>query len=86
LKRRNVFAKALMNAAPAAAMKQWPNSTYFKLIHDHGLQEKWLNGQISNFEYLMFLNTIAGRTYNDLCQVKERILCAQSIYLLYSGL
>jgi hypothetical protein len=69
LKRRNVFARALMNASPTSAMKQWPNSTYFKLIHDHGLQEKWLNGQISNFDYLMFLNTIAGRTYNDLCQV-----------------
>lgn len=25
-------------------------------------------GDISNFEYLMHLNTIAGRTYNDLMQ------------------
>lgn len=25
-------------------------------------------GEISNFEYLMHLNTIAGRTYNDLMQ------------------
>ena len=28
----------------------------------------WISGTISNFEYLMFLNTIAGRTYNDLNQ------------------
>lgn len=25
-------------------------------------------GEISNFEYLMYLNTLAGRTYNDLMQ------------------
>ncbi|XP_071336839.1 WD repeat- and FYVE domain-containing protein 4 isoform X2 [Trachinotus anak] len=29
---------------------------------------KWQKGEISNFEYLMRLNTIAGRTYNDLMQ------------------
>ncbi|XP_028324426.1 WD repeat- and FYVE domain-containing protein 4 isoform X3 [Gouania willdenowi] len=29
---------------------------------------KWQMGEISNFEYLMHLNTIAGRTYNDLMQ------------------
>ncbi|XP_038152382.1 WD repeat- and FYVE domain-containing protein 4 [Cyprinodon tularosa] len=29
---------------------------------------KWQKGEMSNFEYLMHLNTIAGRTYNDLMQ------------------
>ncbi|VDK87726.1 unnamed protein product [Dibothriocephalus latus] len=29
---------------------------------------RWANREISNFEYLMRLNTIAGRTYNDLNQ------------------
>ncbi len=28
----------------------------------------WQKGEISNFEYLMYLNTLAGRTYNDLTQ------------------
>jgi len=28
----------------------------------------WQNHQLSNFEYLMHLNTLAGRTYNDLSQ------------------
>jgi WD40 repeat protein len=32
------------------------------------LSEAWANREISNFEYLMRLNTIAGRTYNDLGQ------------------
>jgi len=29
---------------------------------------QWNKGQISNFEYLMYLNTAAGRTYCDLMQ------------------
>lgn len=33
-----------------------------------GLTARWQNRDISNFEYLMHLNTIAGRTYNDLTQ------------------
>jgi hypothetical protein len=29
---------------------------------------KWQKGEISNFHYLMLINTMAGRTYNDLTQ------------------
>ncbi|CAL8237069.1 unnamed protein product, partial [Arctogadus glacialis] len=29
---------------------------------------KWVNREISNFDYLIQLNTIAGRTYNNLAQ------------------
>ena len=29
---------------------------------------KWQRREISNFDYLMFLNTLAGRTFNDLGQ------------------
>ncbi|ETO23995.1 BEACH domain-containing protein, partial [Reticulomyxa filosa] len=29
---------------------------------------RWVNGQMSNFAYLMFLNTLAGRSYNDITQ------------------
>ena len=32
------------------------------------MTDKWAAGQISNFEYLMHLNTLAGRTFNDLTQ------------------
>ena len=32
------------------------------------ITQKWVNREISNFEYLMALNTISGRTYNDLNQ------------------
>lgn len=33
-----------------------------------GMMQKWQRREISNFDYLMYLNTIAGRTYNDLNQ------------------
>ena len=33
-----------------------------------GLTEAWVQREITNFEYLMALNTAAGRTYNDLAQ------------------
>uniref|UniRef100_A0A0D9W809 BEACH-type PH domain-containing protein n=1 Tax=Leersia perrieri TaxID=77586 RepID=A0A0D9W809_9ORYZ len=32
------------------------------------LTERWANWEISNFEYLMELNTLAGRSYNDITQ------------------
>ena len=32
------------------------------------LQEQWHNRELSNFEYLMRLNELAGRTHNDLNQ------------------
>ena len=33
-----------------------------------GATGKWMEGELSNFEYLMHLNTVAGRSYNDLTQ------------------
>lgn len=37
----------------------------FKLSN---MTQRWQQREISNFDYLMYLNTIAGRTYNDLNQ------------------
>ncbi|CAK84680.1 unnamed protein product (macronuclear) [Paramecium tetraurelia] len=31
-------------------------------------QQNWVGGQLSNFQYLMLVNTFSGRTYNDLSQ------------------
>jgi hypothetical protein len=39
-----------------------------KLLKHSKITEQWQNNEISNFEYLMALNTIANRTYNDLTQ------------------
>ena len=30
--------------------------------------QRWVRGEVSNFQYLMALNTLAGRSYNDLMQ------------------
>ena len=32
------------------------------------LKEKWQTGEISNFDYIMHLNMLAGRSFNDLTQ------------------
>nr|XP_023683403.1 lipopolysaccharide-responsive and beige-like anchor protein [Paramormyrops kingsleyae] len=39
-----------------------------QLFRRSNMTQRWQRGEISNFEYLMFLNTISGRTYNDLNQ------------------
>jgi len=39
-----------------------------QLFRSSNMTQKWQRREISNFEYLMYLNTIAGRTYNDLNQ------------------
>ncbi|XP_046395262.1 neurobeachin isoform X2 [Ischnura elegans] len=39
-----------------------------QLMRASNMTQKWQRREVSNFEYLMFLNTIAGRTYNDLNQ------------------
>ena len=41
-----------------------PTKKFFK----KDVTQKWVQGQISNFQYLMHLNTVAGRSYNDLTQ------------------
>lgn len=38
------------------------------LTGERSLTQRWVRGEISNFQYLMFLNTLAGRSYNDLMQ------------------
>lgn len=36
------------------------------LDSDH--QKRWIEGKLSNFDYIMYLNTVSGRSYNDLTQ------------------
>ncbi len=51
-----------------------PNFRYYKtldprkMIEKSGLLKKWLSHEISNFEYLMQLNALSGRSYKDCTQ------------------
>ena len=69
-RRRDEFARNLMKASPKSAFKQWPSMSPFRIVSELGVLSQWQRGEISNFEYLMALNTAAGRSYNDLCQVR----------------
>ena len=38
------------------------------LMGETSVTQRWVRGEITNFQYLMSLNTLAGRSYNDLMQ------------------
>ncbi len=57
-------ASAKKSCQNAPRPKMW-NYCLFRILL---LLQRWVCREISNFEYLMQLNTIAGRTYNDLSQ------------------
>ena len=43
-------------------------SNVFVQNHANPAARRWAKGEISNFQYLMLINTMAGRTFNDLTQ------------------
>ena len=38
------------------------------MMGETSVTQRWVRGEITNFGYLMALNTLAGRSYNDLMQ------------------
>ncbi len=65
-KRNKVYSK-ISSLRPPSLIHSSSLSPY-DLLKSSGLTSKWVHREISNFEYLMQLNTIAGRTFNDLSQ------------------
>ncbi|KAK8962558.1 hypothetical protein KSP40_PGU005873 [Platanthera guangdongensis] len=59
----------MLDTTISGASKQDSNegSRIFK-IAAKSFSKRWQNGEISNFQYLMHLNTLAGRGYSDLTQ------------------
>jgi hypothetical protein len=66
--RRDCFARRLMSNAPRSAWKQHPRSAADRLLREQSVTQAWRRRQISNFDYLMALNVVGGRSFNDLCQ------------------
>ncbi|KAI3787780.1 hypothetical protein L2E82_00205 [Cichorium intybus] len=60
----NVTRNSMLDTTISAVAKQ--ESAYKNMAKV--FSKKWQNGEISNFQYLMHLNTIAGRGYSDLTQ------------------
>ena len=65
-KTRNMFYKKILALRPPNLLNADAKSPKDKF--KKSITEKWLSYEVSNFEYLMELNTLAGRTYNDLTQ------------------
>ena len=66
-RKRNKFYSKLLSFRPLNLIHSSSRSPA-DLLRTSGLTQKWVRREISNFEYLMQLNTIAGRTFNDLSQ------------------
>jgi hypothetical protein len=39
-----------------------------RLLLEKTPTQRWVSGEMSNFQYIMWLNTVAGRSFNDLTQ------------------
>ncbi|KAI5278619.1 hypothetical protein KEM52_004643, partial [Ascosphaera acerosa] len=52
--------------APQSLGSKFVN-VFGQLAH-HPATRKWMKGELSNLHYLMLVNTLAGRTFNDLTQ------------------
>jgi len=67
--RRDDVANSIMKRAPTQTVKQWPEKSS-QVLHDQlrNVIKGWMTGRISNFDYLLSINCLAGRSFNDLCQ------------------
>ncbi|TGZ69892.1 hypothetical protein CRM22_003482 [Opisthorchis felineus] len=60
---------AVLNSISLSLMNQKNTpSLLSSLLGEKTVTKRWERGELSNFQYLMYLNTQAGRSYNDLMQ------------------
>ena len=87
LQRENVFHSLLakcpnVQGAGSGMDRSVPVSDFYaqlrKLLRQD-MTERWIAREVSNFEYLMHLNTLAGRSYNDLTQYPVRMTVLQHL-------
>ncbi|XP_051141977.1 protein SPIRRIG [Andrographis paniculata] len=65
----NLPRNSIIDATLSGSTKQdsTEGSRLFKVM-GKSITKRWQNGEISNFQYIMYLNTLAGRGYSDLTQ------------------
>ena len=76
--KRDHFAIMLMKRTPRGCYKQWPGTSVKRMLSDHdNLTAMWQEGKLTNFDYLMYINVLAGRSMNDITQypVFPWVLC-----------
>jgi hypothetical protein len=64
---RRVVLQKLLSLKPPSLQRVFSRPAV-ELMSRSKLTQRWQKREITNFEYLMHLNTISGRTYNDLNQ------------------
>ena len=58
----------ILHNLPSSAFYQKLNESSDELMKRLQVDAKWMSNQYSNFEYLMLLNVIAGRSLQDITQ------------------
>jgi len=53
---------------PTPNIKNLQTRDFFSFFRTNGLTDAWVMNLMSNFEYIMHLNIMSGRTFNDLSQ------------------
>jgi len=67
--KRDAAANSIMKNSPPQTVKQWPDKSVQIIAEQlRHLTLGWAKGRISNFDYLLSLNFLSGRSFNDLCQ------------------
>uniref|UniRef100_A0A6N2L8F9 BEACH-type PH domain-containing protein n=1 Tax=Salix viminalis TaxID=40686 RepID=A0A6N2L8F9_SALVM len=66
--RRNAYRAIVQSRPPHLNNIYLATQRPEQLLKRTQLMERWARWEISNFEYLMQLNTLAGRSYNDITQ------------------
>lgn len=66
--RRNAYRAIVQAHPPHLSNVYLATQRPEQLLKRTQLMERWARREISNFEYLMHLNTLAGRSYNDITQ------------------
>ena len=57
-----------MRELPSSACYQKSNESNIQLMKRLHVDEKWVNGELTNFQYIMIANILSGRSLQDISQ------------------